>query len=620
MGNEISSNSLLTDKNKAHISFFELLSTVFNYIAPRGNTKLRLRLAGLISALLLSKLCAAVIPIFYGAAVDAVSLFDIESGLNFSMGLLILLIGGYAIARVGETAFSELKEFLFIKFASKAVRLAALNAFNHLHKLSLQFHLDRQTGGTSRSIDRGAKAMTQLLSTGVFEVFPLIVELFFICGILWVLFDYEFALITFFTVIIYSYFTVKTTEWRIKFRKKMNEADEFAATKTVDSLLNYETVKYFNAEKFESDNYDKALRIYEKAFISSRTSLTIVNIGQGLIVALGLVTLLFISAAKIQQGSMSVGDFVVVHTYMIQLAMPLQFLGWTYRELRQSVIDLERMFDLLRQRPDINDLPGSPSLKLNKGEIRFEDVSFSYGRGNVLKQISFSVSPGQRVALVGPSGSGKSTISRLLFRFYDPQKGRILIDGQNIRHVRQDSVRSSIGMVPQDTVMFNASIGYNIGYGRAGATMKEIKKVAKLAAIDTFIAGLPEGYDTLVGERGLKLSGGEKQRVAIARAILKKPVIFLFDEATSALDSKTEKEIQSALDDISHNQTTLVIAHRLSTIVDADMILALNRGKIEEFGTHKELLAIEGLYASMWRRQSHGFQEKDINSQKIIFN
>ncbi len=617
MVNEPSSNTPIIDKNKASISFRELITIVFNYIAPKGDNKLRLRLAGLIIALLLSKLCAAIIPIFYGSAVDAVSVFDLGSGLNFSIGLLLLLIGGYAIARVGETVFSELKEFLFIKFASKAVRLAALNAFNHLHKLSLQFHLDRQTGGTSRSIDRGAKAMTQLLSTGIFEVVPLIVELFFICGILWVLFGYEFALITFFTVIIYSYFTVKTTEWRIKFRKKMNEADETAATKTVDSLLNYETVKYFNAEQFESENYEKALRIYEKAFVSSRTSLTIVNIGQGLIVALGLVALLMISAKKIQQGGMTVGDFVVVHTYMIQLAMPLQFLGWTYRELRQSVIDLERMFDLLRQRPDIKDLPESPALKLDKGEIRFEDVSFSYGRGNILKQVSFSVLPGQRVALVGPSGSGKSTISRLLFRFYDPQKGRILIDGQNIRHVRQNSVRTSIGMVPQDTVMFNASIGYNIGYGRVGATMEEIKKASKLAAIDTFIAGLPDGYDTLVGERGLKLSGGEKQRVAIARAILKKPVIFLFDEATSALDSRTEKEIQGALNDISYNQTTLVIAHRLSTIVDSDMILVLNQGRIEEFGTHIELLAFGGLYASMWKRQSHSFQEKDINSKKI---
>ena len=597
------------NSNNDSVTVFELIKIVFEYIAPRGDNNLRLRLAGLIVALILSKLCAAVIPIFYGAAVDALAPLNSESGISFSMSLLMLLIGGYALARVGETIFSELKEFLFIKFASKAVRIAALNAFEHLHKLSLQFHLDRQTGGTSRSIDRGAKAMTLLLSTGIFEVVPLIVELFFICGVLWVLFGYEFAVITFLTVVTYSYFTIKTTEWRIKFRRRMNEADEFAATKTVDSLLNYETVKYFNAEKSESDNYDAALRLYENAFISSRTSLTIVNIGQGLIVALGLVALLVISGREIVQGSMSVGGFVAVHTYIIQLAMPLQYLGWTYREVRQSVIDLERMFGLLKQKPDVRDEADAPALNLKRGEIRFENVSFSYGRGTILNDVNFVVQPGQRVALVGPSGGGKSTISRLLFRFYDPQKGRIIIDGQDIRQVRQDTVRAAIGMVPQDTVMFNASIGYNIGYGRASATKEDVERVSKLAAIDSFIESLPDGYETLVGERGLKLSGGEKQRVAIARAILKQPTIFLFDEATSALDSRTEREIQTALNDISLNQTTLVIAHRLSTIIDADMILVLNQGQIKEFGTHQELLALEGLYAAMWRRQSSGFQD-----------
>jgi len=335
-----------------------------------------------------------------------------------------------------------------------------------------------------------------------------------------------------------------------------------------------------------------------------------VNIGQGIIVALGLVALLAISGREIQRGSMSVGDFVVVHTYIIQLAMPLQFLGWTYREIRQSVIDLEQMFRLLKQKPDVKDVFNAPALKLYKGEIKFENVCFSYGRGKILDQVSFTVQSGHRVALVGPSGSGKSTISRLLFRFYDPQKGKILIDDQDISLVSQDSLRAAIGMVPQDTVMFNASIGYNIGYGRANATIQEIEKVSKLASIDNFINNLPDRYDTLVGERGLKLSGGEKQRVAIARAILKNPVIFLFDEATSALDSRTEKEIQAALNDISHNQTTLVIAHRLSTIVDCDKILVINQGKIEETGTHQELLDIDGLYAAMWRRQSRGFLKK----------
>ena len=611
MTNTPPSNELSGISNNATVSIVELIKIIFEYITPRGDNKLRLRLAGLIVALILSKLCAAVIPIFYGAAVDALAPLNIESGISFSTSLLMLLIGGYALARVGETIFSELKEFLFIKFASKAVRVAALNAFEHLHKLSLQFHLDRQTGGTSRSIDRGAKAMTLLLSTGIFEVVPLIVELFFICGVLWVLFGYEFAIITFITVVTYSYFTIKTTEWRIKFRRKMNEADEFAATKTVDSLLNYETVKYFNAEKSESDNYDTALRHYENAFISSRTSLTIVNIGQGLIIALGLVALLVISGKEIVRGTMSVGDFVAVHTYIIQLAMPLQYLGWTYREVRQSVIDLERMFGLLKQKPDVKDELNAPALNLERGEIKFQNVSFSYGRGMVLNDINFVVQPSHRVALVGPSGVGKSTISRLLFRFYDPQKGQILIDGQDIRHVRQDTLRAAIGMVPQDTVMFNASIGYNVGYGRANASQEDVERVSKLAAIDKFIESLPDGYETLVGERGLKLSGGEKQRVAIARAILKQPTIFLFDEATSALDSRTEREIQTALNDISFNQTTLVIAHRLSTIVDSDMILVLNNGQIEESGKHLELLALDGLYAAMWKRQSSGFDKRN---------
>ena len=611
MTNTPPSNELSGISNNATVSIVELIKIIFEYITPRGDNKLRLRLAGLIVALILSKLCAAVIPIFYGAAVDALAPLNIESGISFSTSLLMLLIGGYALARVGETIFSELKEFLFIKFASKAVRVAALNAFEHLHKLSLQFHLDRQTGGTSRSIDRGAKAMTLLLSTGIFEVVPLIVELFFICGVLWVLFGYEFAIITFITVVTYSYFTIKTTEWRIKFRRKMNEADEFAATKTVDSLLNYETVKYFNAEKSESDNYDTALRHYENAFISSRTSLTIVNIGQGLIIALGLVALLVISGKEIVRGTMSVGDFVAVHTYIIQLAMPLQYLGWTYREVRQSVIDLERMFGLLKQKPDVKDELNAPALNLERGEIKFQNVSFSYGRGMVLNDVNFVVQPGHRVALVGPSGVGKSTISRLLFRFYDPQKGQILIDGQDIRHVRQDTLRAAIGMVPQDTVMFNASIGYNVGYGRANASQEDVERVSKLAAIDKFIESLPDGYETLVGERGLKLSGGEKQRVAIARAILKQPTIFLFDEATSALDSRTEREIQTALNDISFNQTTLVIAHRLSTIVDSDMILVLNNGQIEESGKHLELLALDGLYAAMWKRQSSGFDKRN---------
>lgn len=578
-----------------------LLRSLMHYTAPRGDNKIRVRIAAAFGCLVAAKGSNMITPLLYGAAVDLV---NGESG--FAMSALMYLVGGYALARLGQQIFSEAKQYLFAKVAQRAVRGAALHAFRYLHRLSLQFHMDRQTGGMTRAIDRGAKGIEFLLTIAFFEVLPLFVEVAFVSIIMWHLFGGFYAGVTFATVAAYVYFTVRVTEWRIKFRREMNTADETAATRAVDSLLNYETVKYFNAEDVEAARYDKAMADYEVMAVRSRTSLSVVNIGQGTIIAFGLMAVMAMAGADIQKGNLTVGDFVAVNTYLLQLYLPLNFLGWVYRELRQALVDMERMFGLLDERPDIADKPDAKPLVINGGELVFDNVHFAYGERPILKGISFTVQPGKRVAIVGPSGSGKTTISRLLFRFYDPVAGAVRLDGQDVRDVTQASVRAAIGVVPQDTVMFNSTIGYNIGYGRDGASLDEIAAAAKLASIDGFIANLPDGYDTMVGERGLKLSGGEKQRVAIARAILKKPSIFLFDEATSALDSRTEKEIQRALDTVSKSQTTLVIAHRLSTIVSADEIIVLSDGVIVERGSHRHLLSQKGLYAQMWDRQSSG--------------
>jgi ABC-type transport system involved in Fe-S cluster assembly fused permease/ATPase subunit len=440
----------------------------------------------------------------------------------------------------------------------------------------------------------------------------------FVSIVMWVMFGGFYAAVTFVTVLAYVYFTIRVTEWRIRFRREMNSADEVAASRAVDSLLNYETVKYFNAEEVEASRYDAAMERYETMAVRSRTSLSVVNIGQGSIIAIGLMLVMMMAGTDIQAGRLTIGDFVAVNTYLLQLYLPLNFLGWVYRELRQALVDMERMFGLFQEKPGIADKQGAPDLKISGGELVFDNVHFSYGNRPILKGVSFRVPPGKRVAIVGPTGSGKTTISRLLFRFYDPALGAVRLDGQDLRDVRQASLRAAVGVVPQDTVMFNASIGYNIGYGCSDAGLDEIKAAARMAAIDGFIDALPDGYDTMVGERGLKLSGGEKQRVAIARAILKKPSIFLFDEATSALDSRTEKEIQQALDTVSESQTTLVIAHRLSTIVNADEIIVLADGEIAERGTHGALLHKNGLYAQMWDRQSAGFIEDRTGRKQAV--
>ena len=593
-----------------------LMQSLWSYTAPKGDRRIRLRIMSAFGALVASRGSNIITPLLYGAAVDMV---NTERG--FSLSILLVLIAGYALSRLGQQVFAELKQYLFAAVAQRAVRGAAIKAFEYLHRLSLQFHLDRQTGGLTRAIDRGAKGIEFMLTIIFFEVLPLLVEVILVSAILWGMFGFFYAAVTFITVMAYCYFTIRVTEWRIKFRREMNKADEKAATRAVDSLLNYETVKYFNAEAVETNRYDEAMMRYEEMAVRSRTSLSVVNIGQGAIIAIGLMLMMSMAGLHIQQGHLTVGDFVAVNTYLLQLYMPLNFLGWVYRELRQAIVDMERMFGLLDEPVTIRDRDGAPDLNVDGGSIVFDDVHFAYGERQILKGVSFTVPKGRRVAIVGPSGSGKTTISRLLFRFYDPQQGVVRIDGQNLSEVTQGSVRATIGVVPQDTVMFNATIGYNIGYGRHGSTQDEIEDASRMAAIDKFIGNLEFGYDTVVGERGLKLSGGEKQRVAIARAILKRPSIFLFDEATSALDSRTEKEIQLSLDEVSKARTTLVIAHRLSTVIDADEILVLSEGQVVERGSHADLLAIDGLYKQMWDRQSQGFAEPgkdDGNSADIL--
>ena len=548
--------------------------------------------------LFLATIVTVYTPFLYGKAVDLVS-----EGKEVNLNLLWFVIGSYALARLGQVFFDEAKEFVFARVAQKAVRGAALKAFQHLHSLSLSFHLNRQTGGLTRAIDRGSKGIEFLLRFAAFEIVPVLVELIAVGIVLWATFGLAYAAVTVTTVIIYIIYTIKVTEWRIGIRRKMNLADENASTKAIDSLLNFETVKYFNSEKIEADRFDNAMKSYEDSAVKARASLSVVNIGQGAIIAIGLFLIMGMAGEDIASEKMSIGDFVVVNTFLLQLYLPLNFLGFVYREIRQSLLDIGRMFALVDEMPDIVDKENAYDLDVHSGKIEFKNIKFSFGNRVILKNLSFVVNPGHKVAIVGPTGAGKSTISKLLFRFYDPSSGIISIDNQNIKDVTQSSLRSNIGVVPQDTVLFNDTIKYNIAYSKPGASIEEINNAAKLSSIDRFIANLEIGYDTIVGERGLKLSGGEKQRVAIARALLKNPKIFIFDEATSALDSKTEKSIEKSLKKLSNKNTTLVIAHRLSTIIDADKIIVLENGIIAEQGSHKELIKKNGLYAEMWLRQ-----------------
>ena len=597
-------------QDRVRIGIRASMAELGRYVAPRGDYTVASRIGIAFVFIALARAATLYVPILYGKVVDHVAGTEPVSASDlFDLSTMWWLLGTYALVRVSQQAFDEGSEFVFSRVAQRAVHGAALTTFKHLHRLSLKFHLDRQTGGLTRAIERGAKGMEFLLTFALLEVSPLLIELVLVSAIMWGMFGFEYALITFTTVIIYTVFTLTVTEWRIKFRKQMNAADEKAATRAVDSLLNYETVKYFNAEEIEAEKFSKALKKYEDAAVTSRTSLSVVNVGQGLIISTGLALVMGLAGQDIHAGKFSIGSFVVVNTYLIQLYLPLNFLGYIYREIRQSLTDMERMFSLLREVTDINDSDDAPKLAIKGAGIQFDDVRFSYGPRQVLKGLSLDIAPGKRVAIVGPSGAGKSTISRLLFRFYDPDEGQIKIDGQVIKDVQQSSLRAEIAVVPQDTVLFNTTIAENIAYGRPEASMKEIREAAKLASLDQFIEMLPDGYDTKVGERGLKLSGGEKQRVAIARAIIKNPSIFLFDEATSALDSRTEKEIQQSLEAISQGRTTLVIAHRLSTVVNCDNIIVLNDGQVAEQGTHQDLLAKNGMYYTMWMRQASGEDE-----------
>ena len=580
------------------------LRELARFSLPRGDRSVLYRTSAALSLIALARAAALMVPLAYGWLVDHVS----GGGGTFDITVMWWLLGGYAIARVGQQVCDEFSEFIFVRVAQKAVHGAALATFRYLHSLSLGFHLDRQTGGLNRAIDRGAKGMEFLLTFALLEVLPLLVELALVAGILWSLFGFGYAAVTLATVAAYIVYTLTLTEWRMKFRRRMNEADENAATRAVDSLINYETVKYFNAEEFEAERYSRALSGYENAAVRSRTSLSLVNIGQGVIIAAGLVLVMGMAGNGIHSGALSIGSFVVVNTYLIQLYLPLNYLGYIYREIRQSLADMERMFSLLGEAREVVDEAGAAPLRLEGGRIEFDGVAFSFGPRGVLRDLSLVVEAGRRVAIVGPSGAGKSTISRLLFRFYDPDEGEIRIDGQPIRGVSQESLRAAIAVVPQDTVLFNSTIAENIAYGRHGADPGEIREAARLASLDGFISNLPDGYDTQVGERGLKLSGGEKQRVAIARAILKRPAILLFDEATSALDTRTEKEIQRSLDEISAGRTTLVIAHRLSSVVNCDEIFVLDQGRVVERGDHAGLLGKGGAYHSMWTRQAEGLE------------
>jgi ATP-binding cassette subfamily B protein len=590
-------------------SQWRTLATLAPYLWPRDDFNLRARVVIAMGLLVLAKAATVYVPMLYARAVDALSP---QQGAGAMLAVPVALIVGYGLLRVASSAFGELRDAVFARTLQRAIRKVALETFRHLHALSLRFHLDRQTGGLSRAIERGTNGIDSVLRFMLFSILPTILEIALVTIILWSLFSIDFALVTVGSVVAYIAFTLAFTNWRMKFRRAMNETDQEANTKAIDSLLNYETVKYFGNEAHEARRFDDSMQRYERAAVQSQVTLNLLNIGQAAIIAVGLTLVMLMAAQGVVARTMTVGDFVLVATYLIQLYLPLNFLGFVYREMRQGMVDMESMFRLLALGREIADAPGAIALPDGSGAVRFEGVEFGYRPDRViLKGVSFTVPPGRKLAIVGPTGAGKSTISRLLFRFYDVQAGHVRIDGHDIRDLTQDSVRAAIGIVPQDTVLFNDTIAYNIAYGRPGATQEQIEEAARHAQVHDFVLRLPDGYATRVGERGLKLSGGEKQRVAIARTILKNPKILLLDEATSALDTRTEQEISAALRAVSANRTTLVIAHRLSTVVDADEILVLDQGVVVERGSHAALLAASGLYAEMWRRQAELTQAQE---------
>jgi ATP-binding cassette subfamily B protein len=597
------------------------LVNLWPYMWPSGRADLKARVVWATVFLLVAKLVLLSVPYFFKWATDALNgkldLSDTVAGLlpAFLLGAVALVVA-YNFTRILQVALNQLRDALFASVGQYAVRQLAYKTFVHMHQLSLRFHLERKTGGLSRIIERGTKGIETIVRFTILNSIPTFIEFLLTAIIFWAAYGFSYLAVTAITVAAYIWFTIKASDWRISIRRSMNDSDTEANTKAIDSLLNFETVKYFGNEEMEAKRFDSSMARYEKAATQVWTSLGWLNFGQGLIFGIGQAVIMIMSALAVQRGEQTIGDFVFVNALLMQLSVPLNFIGFVYREIRQGLTDIEQMFDLLQVEAEVVDKPEAKPLAIGmgttRGAISFKDVHFAYDPERpILKGISFEVPAGKTVAIVGPSGAGKSTISRLLYRFYDIQKGAITIDGQDVRDVTQKSLRAEIGMVPQDTVLFNDSVAYNIRYGRPGATEEEVQAAAEIAQIDRFIKQLPAGYDTMVGERGLKLSGGEKQRVAIARTILKAPPILILDEATSALDTTTEHEIQSALDTVSRNRTTLVIAHRLSTVISADEIIVLRAGEIAERGTHGALLAANGLYASMWNRQREATQAEE---------
>ena len=584
----------------------QTIRTLLPYLWPRGDRGSHVRVLAAALFLFAAKGATVLVPIVYARVIDVLA----PKGPQAMLAVPLALIVGYGLLRVASSGFGELRDAVFAAVQQRAVRRVARETFEHMHRLSLRFHLDRQTGGVSRNIDRGTKGIENVLRLAVFNIIPTLLEVVMVAAILWRLFDWRYALLTLVAVTLYIAFTLGFTNWRVRMRRVMNEVESDAQTKSLDSLLNYETVKYFGNEAHESRRYDEALSRYERAAVRNQVTLNMLNLGQAAIIALGLALVMLMAADEVRAGHLTVGKFVLANTYLMQLYQPLNFLGFVYREIRQGLVDMEQMFRLLAAEEEVKDRPGARVLARHQGdgcacELVFDDVQFGYRPDHlILKGLSFRVPAGRSLAIVGATGAGKSTISRLLFRFYDVSGGRILLDGTDLRDLTQASLRANIGVVPQDTVLFNDTIRYNIAYGRPGAGMAEIERAARLAQVHDFVLRLPDGYDTRVGERGLKLSGGEKQRVAIARTILKDPRMLILDEATSALDTRTEQEIQTALRAVARDRTTLTIAHRLSTVVDADQILVLVDGRVAERGTHAELLAREGVYARMWVRQA----------------